>query len=223
MGGGAQSFMAGGSDPISEDRIPKNITITSSTFGKNLKWYEMGAQIKCAFELKNAINVFVGDSDFQFAGIAQGQGAYLIVLTPRNQNGRAPYSLVKDVLIQACTGSHAAGIASFLGTDDFNESLMLENVTIRDFSATDITRSGIWKGAGRLFNFDRGPKDIHLESIDVEGSNLSSHFYFDHEPPTGLIARNLKLPPAKYPFFVDNMTPGLASVLKYAPDAIIEI
>ncbi len=228
LGGGAQSFMSGGSNPQNADRIPKNIKISNCTFGKNSNWYDLGAQIKCAFEVKNGINIFVNECDFQYAGNAEGQGAYLIVLTPRDQTpkgqpGRAPYTVVKDIEIHKCTGSHASGIASILGSDSNFPTQTTTNITIRDFKAMDIDSSGVWKGRGRLFEFDRAPQRVTIEDVEVDGRNLNAQFYFIGKPPLGLIARNLQLPETKYGLKIDNGGQGLEAVKAYAPDAILDL
>jgi hypothetical protein len=92
---------------------------------KNPAWYAQHVQIKNAFELKCAINVKLTNSILEYAGTSAGQGAYLIVLTPRNQDGGAPWSTVQNVLIENCIGRYAGGVAQFLGRDDGNESDVL--------------------------------------------------------------------------------------------------
>src|SRR5581483_7829269 len=107
--GAAQAFMAGGADSDSEAAMPQNITIRNSTLTKDPAWYTKHAQIKNALELKAAINVTVEDCLLEYAGISEGQGGYVIVLTPRNQDGHAPWSRVQNVLFNRCRARFGGG------------------------------------------------------------------------------------------------------------------
>lgn len=222
LSGGAQAVMIGGADPSSSARIPRTILIDQSTLTKNPTWYAGGVQIKCALELKNAIGVKVTGCVLEYAGIAMGQGGYLIVLTPRNQGGTAPYSTVQDVLISHCIGRFAAGILNLLGSDNNSPSGPLTNVTLRDSSFTDIDPQGITKGAGRLFMFDRAPQDITIENVTVTGQHLAALGYFSGAAPTGLVLKQLALPPAKYGWKIDGGGMGAAALKAYAPDADLD-
>lgn len=222
LSGGAQAVMIGGADPSSSARIPGKIAIQKSTLTKNPKWYTSGVQLKCALELKNAINVRVTECALEYAGISMGQGGYLIVLTPRNQGGTAPYSTVQDVLIANCTGRYAAGILNLLGSDNINPSGPLQNVTLYDSTFTDIDPTGITKGAGRLFMFGRAPQNVTIDKVTVTGSHLSALGYFSDEAPTGLVLKRLTLPPAKYGWKIDGGGMGAAALKAYMPDADLD-
>lgn len=229
LGGGAQSVMIGGADPVSESHIPRDIAIRGCTLSKNLQWLVDRRQIKCALELKDAIGVIVEHCVFEYAGTSQGQGAYLIVLTPRNQGGAAPFSTVADVVIQNCTGAHASGILNMLGTDNVNPSGPLINVTMRDCQFSDIDPLGVTKmaqpkGAGRLFLFGDGPKRVTLDGITVTGQNLSALGYFYGVPPTGLSISRMALPPSSYGWKAEGASGGMgrAALLRYAPDAVLD-
>lgn len=226
LSGGAQAVMLGGADPASEGRTPRNVTIQHSTLTKNPKWFAQKVQLKCALEIKNAITVRVTDCALEYAGTSMGQGAYLIVLTPRNQGGQAPFSTVQDVVISGCTGRWAAGIATLLGSDNVNPSGPLADVTITDCGFTDIDPTGITGGTGRLFAFDRSPQRVTLDGITVTGANIAALGYFSGAPPVGFVAKNLRLPPSKYGWKIDGGTgkggAGKAALLAYMPDAALD-
>jgi hypothetical protein len=222
LSGGAQAVMLGGADPANEARTPRNVTIRHSTLTKNPKWYQTGVQLKCALEVKNAINVRVSDCVLEYAGTSMGQGGYLIVLTPRNQGGKAPYSTVQDVVIERCTGRYAAGILNLLGSDNVNPSGPLSDLTLRDSTFSVIDPKGITGGAGRLFMFDRSPERITIENVTVTGEHLSALGYFSGAAPTGLTLKRLSLPASKYGWKIDAGGMGVAALKAYAPDADLD-
>ena len=216
FGGAAQSIMFGGGDPSNKSNIPQNIIIQRCKLGKSLdKWSK--AQIKCSLELKNCKNFQLIDSELIGAGTSQGQGAYLMVFTPRNQGGNAPYSTVQNVLIKNCVGSKAAGIANFLGTDDIKISGPLRNLTIDGFKATEI--DGMKFGArGFIFLFNKGPQNIILDNIDVTCQNCAASGYFipskDGIAAINLVMNNIGVSKTKYGWKVDGAGSGWNEVKK---------
>lgn len=223
LGGGSQSVMIGGADPSSEANIPQNIVIRRSTLSKNPAWYLENAQIKCALELKDCIGFIMQDSIFEYGGVAEGQAGYLMLFTPRNQGGTAPYSTVRNVLIERCTGRHGGGCVSMLGTDYVNTSGFLEGLIIRNVMFDDIDPHLVTGSSGRCFYFNNAPREVTLDGITINGSNLNSIGYFDKAPPVGLEIRNMKYPASKYPWKIDGGGQGIPAIQAYAPDAIIKI
>lgn len=224
-----QSMMIGGGDPPDEAHIPRNITVRRTKALKHDEWYAEGWQIKCAIEFKDVLGFEWTDGEMQGAGTSQGQGAYLIVATPRNQDGRAPFSTVQNVLIERVKGRQASGVCSMIGYDPTpnKPSGPLANLTIRNSTFTEIDPKGITKmrelrGSGRLFYLGHGPDKVTLEAITVEGQNISALLYCEQEPPTTMILRNWKMPPSVYGFFSPKGT-TIGKLKEYAPDAIIEL
>lgn len=217
LGGGSQSLMFGGSDAASVDRIPRTIHVKGCTLSKNPAWFS-NSQIKCSLEFKDAIDVVIEDSVFEYGGTAQGQGAYLIVATPRNQGGKAPWSTIKNIVIKNCTGGNAGGILNMLGTDNDFPSGPLDTFTLQDCSFTNIDPKGITGGQGRLFMFDRSPKNVTLSNIQVAGANIAALGYFSGAAPTGLKISGMKLPASKYGWKIDGGGSGAAALKAYAPD-----
>jgi len=239
--GGSITVMFGGADSKSADRIPTNITIRNSTLTKNPAWFAAGRQIKNAFELKSAINVTMRGCILEYAGLAEGQGAYCLLFTVRNQDGTAPWSCVKNVLIENCTGRYCAGAISFLGFDDNHQSDILDNVTIRNCTFTDITRDGPWTytdasgavhtGSGRVTLFNNAPAHVTLEALTFApgpNANLQALGYFppaNHTPklePVALTLRNWKYPPTTYGWKIDagplDTPPSSTHLQAYMPD-----
>lgn len=232
--GGAETIMFGGADAPAADRIPKNIRVSSCTLTKNPDWYAAGAQLKTPFELKCARGVVVADCVLEYAGVAEGQGAYLLVLTVRNQDGGAPWSTIEDVTIERCLLRYGGGGVNILGRDTEHASGTLTNVTIHDCRFTGLNPQGPWSagghwGSGRCTMFDRAPHGVTLDAITMEGSNMSALGYFANTPeqPTGLTLRNWKYCPTEYGWKIDSgggdTPPACTNIAALMPDLVYEI
>jgi hypothetical protein len=229
----SQGAMFGGGDSASAERNPRNILFRKCHFTKNPIWYYadpatgrgMG-QIKCAFELKCAENVTVEDCTFEYCGTGGGSSGYLVLLTPRNQNNRTPWSCIKNVTFRRCAFRYGGGGFQLLGTDDTYTSGPLDGVTIEDVYMENIDpKAGPWLGQGRIFLFNTGPANVHVSAFTATGANLNSACYFIG-PLTGLKMSNALLPESKYGIKIDNPPGGQGwddVITKLAPDAVIDL
>ena len=93
-----ENIMFGGSDPNIPNLVPSNITIRRNQITKPLAWVTQSWTVKNLIELKNAANVTIEGNTIE-NNWAAGQQGYSVVLTPRNQYGTAPWSVVKNVTI----------------------------------------------------------------------------------------------------------------------------
>jgi hypothetical protein len=221
--GAAQAFMAGGADSVSSAAMPQGIRILRSTLTKDPAWYGKKAQIKNALELKAASDVLVQDCILEYAGISEGQGGYVIVLTPRNQDGGAPWSRVENVVFERCHARFGGGAVAFLGQDDSHQSGPCRGVTFRDVLFDHIDpKAGPWKGDGRAVFFNNGTEDVTFERVTIQGGHLTAGMYLGGTPPKHLKAQ-LQLPKATYDIKIDGGGQGLAGLQAYAPDAVIDL
>jgi len=233
--GGAETILYGGADCSSADRIPHHITITHSTLTHKPEWYGMGIQIKTPFELKCAQHVYVADCLLEYAGVAEGQGAYLLVLTVRNQDGNAPWACIQDVLFERCHFRHGGGGINFLGHDDQYPSGDLDGVTVRNCAFTAMSPGGIWQeasgywGSGRCTMFNNTGRQITLDGITMAGANMTALGNFANTPhqPVGLTLRNWKFCPTEYGWKIDDggmdVPPASANLQQLMPDLVYEI
>lgn len=224
LGGGAQSILFGGADPANPSRTPQKIQIQKCILSKNPNWYTLGAQIKTALELKNAVDVTVQDTVMEYAGISGGSTGYVCLLTPRNQNNTAPFSSVQRVLLERCLMRFGGGAFNLLGQDDTNPSGPLMDITIRNVMASDLDPTGPWKGQGRIFLFNKGPQKVTIDGFTAAGKNLQAQFYFI-KPPVGLTVRNAVLPVTKYGVKIDGGASGWDAVkaTTFAPDTVVDL
>jgi hypothetical protein len=196
LAGAAEAVMFGGGDTPSSDLTPTSIRITRSTLTKRPEWFQMGWQIKNSWELKNARNVYVADTDMGYAGMAEGQGAYSHVYTPRNQDGGSPWACVEDVLIERCRCAIAGGCLSLMGSDYMHKSGMLRNITIRDVLFEEIDPWGITGGTGNCIYIQRAPEHVTIERVTIRGQHLNAALYFGPDmPPPWCVLRDIVVPP----------------------------
>lgn len=239
--------MFGGGDSSSEAAMPSNVGMNDIDFDKRPEWRTVLGPGKQAQQVKNglefkACNGFRGTSlrFYNCGGIVDGQGGYALVFTPRNQGKTAPWSCVRDIVIDGFTIEGGSGIATFLGSDNNAPSGPADGITLRNGVVTNLDRlvfgvgkTGQPQATGRLFTFERGPRNVELDTIRATGINCRAYGYFmSQTPPTGLKIANMDLPtPTAYTWKLDADTraPGQnwpvgvrAGLLAYMPDAQLD-
>ncbi len=151
--GAGENVMFGGADPSIPGLVPSDIEIRRNHFYKPLAWRGQWT-VKNLFELKNAQRVIV-DGNLMEHSWADGQMGYAVVLTPRNQEGTAPWSLVRDVEFTNNIVRHVASGISIMGQDDIRASGLMKNILIHNNLAYDVTRAR-WGGLGFGVIFNHG-------------------------------------------------------------------
>lgn len=129
--GASENVIFGGADPSIADVVPSDIEVCGNHFTKPVEWIGMRRNVKNLFELKNARRVLVAGNVFENVW-ADGQVGFALVLTPRNQDGSAPWSTIEDVTIARNVIRNAAGGINLLGEDDNHPSLQQARVVVRD-------------------------------------------------------------------------------------------
>jgi hypothetical protein len=164
----AENVMFGGSDPSISNLVPSDIEIRNNLFTKKLSWKPgdasyagVGWAVKNLLELKNARRVLINGNTFERIWAA-GQSGFAIVLTPRNQNGSAPWSAVQDITFTNNIVRQAAAGINILGTDDTYSSQRTSRVLIRNNLFYDIDGAAWGGGSGVLLQVVGGVNDLSL-------------------------------------------------------------
>lgn len=161
-----ENIMFGGGDPTIRDLVPSDVEIRRNELVKPLRWkigdpsFE-GTEwaVKNLFELKNARRVVIEGNLFEY-NWPHAQNGFAILFTVRNQDGRAPWSTVEDVVFENNVVRHVASGVNILGHDDNHPSERLRRLAIRNNLFLDV--GGSW-GNGRLFQLLDGTGDIVIE------------------------------------------------------------
>jgi hypothetical protein len=175
--------------------------------------------VKNLLELKNARNVEIDGNVFEHHW-PQAQSGHALVLTPRNQSGRAPWSIVENVSFINNVVRHVSGGFNISGTDDYKPSGRTRGLVIRNNLFTDV--GGRWGGPGDFVQIGNGPLDIRIESNTVDHTGRMISVYGSKHGTTveGLVFRNNVLRHNKYGVIGGNAAPGNGSFQMYFPDAV---
>jgi hypothetical protein len=141
----AENIMFGGADPTIENLVPADIEISRNYLTKPLAWRGRWT-VKNVFELKNAQRVRVDGNIFENNWV-DGQGGTAILFTVRNQDGNAPWSIVRDVEFTNNIVRHAGNAIAILGEDYTHPSRQMINVKIANNLFYDIDGEK-WGGHG---------------------------------------------------------------------------
>ena len=174
--GAGENVMFGGADPSIPNLVPSDITIRRNYFTKPLEWRGQKWQVKNAFELKNARRVLVEGNVFEHVW-AGAQTGYAIVFTPRNQGGRAPWSVVEDVTFRYNVVRHAGNGFNITGYDDEKPSAQAGRIRISHNLVYDINRT-TWGGEqGTFLMLGNQPRDITVEHNTVQHTGNAVNVY----------------------------------------------
>jgi hypothetical protein len=128
-----QSILIGGSDPALEAMIPSDCKILRTHLFKQPAWKGKGWVIKNGLEFKLGIRFVVDGCVIENNWAGEGQSGIIVLFTVRNQEGSAPWSIVRDILMTNTIVRNAEGGAlNFLGNDDEKPSQRASHVTIRN-------------------------------------------------------------------------------------------
>ena len=114
-----ENFILGGADPAIQGLIAQDVVFRRNHLAKPIAWKAGHWQVKNLFELKNARRVLVEGNLMEYVW-RDAQVGYAILLTPRNQDGKAPWAAVEDITIRRNVVRHAGG-----GAVDYRRGLEL--------------------------------------------------------------------------------------------------
>jgi hypothetical protein len=130
--GGGEVVLIGGADPAVPNLVPSDIEIRRNYMRKPREWNGR-ALIKGTFEIKNARRVVIEGNLIESEILSTA-----IVLTPRNQGGKAPWSTIEDVEIKNNIVRHASTGINILGTDNEHRSQEAKRIRIVNNLVVDV-------------------------------------------------------------------------------------
>lgn len=216
-----ENIMFGGGDPRIPELVPSDIEIRNNHLFKPLRWRKgepdfVGIQwtIKNLLELKNAQRVLIEGNLLENVW-AESQGGAALVLTPRN-GGRAPWSVVQDVMFRNNVIRNAEGAFGGQSIDDGNRSRPMRRIAIVN---------NLWLSIDRSF-FTMAVPSAPLEDFLVDHNTAVPTRQFSYDIDPGMSPALLRFQ------FTNNLTGfgayGVkfpwteAAVAKWMPGAIVE-
>ena len=223
-----ENIMFGGSDPNVPNLVPTGITIRRNYISRPMAWINQGWTVKNLVEFKNAQDVLVEGNIIENHWVG-GQQGYAIVLTPRNQNNTAPWSVVRNVTIQNNVVRHISAGFNILGYDNLAPSQQTENIVVRNNLLYDVDpkyTSSSTAGPARLAIIGAGPKNVTFDHNTVDNAGPVTVFFYGGATPTGVqiagftLTNNL-LKQNSYLIYGDAIGQGLPALTHYAPGATV--
>lgn len=225
--GSGENVMFGGADPSVPNLVPSDIEFRGNHLKKPFTWYPpdpsyLGTQwcVKNIFELKNAQRVLIEGNIFENNWV-NCQSGFSIVLTPRNQDGNAPWSQVADVTFRKNIIRHVASGFNILGTDDIFPSQRTQRIAITDNVMEDIDPAK-YGGGGRTFQIISGPDYLTIEHNTIFNDLAATLITADdtNQLSTNFIYRNTISSHAAFGVIGSNFGIGNSSLNKYFPGCI---
>jgi len=215
--GAGENIMFGGADPRIRGLVPSDIEIRRNHLFKPLTW-RPGAQppggvqwtLKNLFELKNAQRVLVEGNVLE-----NMWGGAAVVLTPRNQEGRAPWSVVQDVLIRNNVIKNATSGFSLQTTDNERASQPVKRIAVVN---------NLWFVARTFFGFNSGGPAT-LDDLLIEHNTAlpvgQSAYYAESGIPPAVIRFRLTNNVIGFGSYGLTFPKADDSLAKFLPGAII--
>ena len=188
-----ENVMFGGADPRVANLVPSDIEFRRNHCFKSVSWNPADPtyagthwSIKNIFELKNAQRVLIDGNIFENCWV-DAQTGFIIVFTPRNQEGTAPWSVVQDVTFTNNIARHAAAGVQFLGRDNINPSQQERRIKLQNNLFYDIG-TPLWGPNGRLFQIVDATADVHIvHNTAIQTGNIIT---LDGAASTGFVYIN---------------------------------
>jgi len=136
----------------------------------------------------------------------------------RNQDGRAPWSVVEDVTFSGNVLRHAASAINILGKDDNHPSQPVRRIAIRNNLFDDIGGPR-WGGGGTLLQILKGPSQVVVEHNT--SLNTGSIMMAEGEPGRDFVFQNNIVCHNEYGFAGADTAPGQRSLERFFPGAVV--
>ena len=189
--GAGENVIFGGADPSIANLVASDIEIRNNFFSKPLSWKStdpsyagISWSVKNLLELKNAQRLLIDGNVFEHSWV-MAQVGFAIVLTPRNQNGTAPWSTVQDVTFTNNVVRYAANGVNMLAQDSPNVSQRQTRVLIANnlFHHIDSILFQILGGVNNLtIQHNTGLQGGNIISVDGPGAE-QNFVYADNITP----------------------------------------
>jgi len=223
-----ENVMFGGTDPAIANLVPSDITIRRNLITKKTAWMSQSWAVKNLVEFKSAQRILMEGNTIE-NNWAAGQQGYAILFSPRNQSGTAPWTVVRDAVVQNNVIRHVAAAFNICGYDNLQTSQQTQNITIRNNLLFDVNTR--WAtpnnpANGRLVIVGGGPKNITFDHNTVDNNGSSTIFIYGGYSLTGTsilgfdVTNNL-LRSNSYGIYGDNRGEGTVGLAAYCPNSIV--
>lgn len=223
--GAGENIMFGGSDPAIRDLVPSDIRIRRNHIAKPLAWRTAPRRgpdwaIKNLLELKNARRVVI-EGNILERNWADAQNGFAILFTVRNQDGRAPWSVIEDVTFRNNIVRSVTSGINLLGRDDNHPSGTARRIRIVNnlFLRVGDPPFGTGEGDGRFLQLLEESADVVVEQNTIM---QTGHITLaEGRAHRGFVFRNNIVRHNQYGIFGSGRAPGLDTLGRYMPGAVV--
>ena len=223
-----ENILFGGTDPNIPNLVASNIQLLRNYISKPTAWRTATWTVKNLVEFKNAENVLVEGNTIE-NNWAAGQQGYGILLTPRNQSGGAPWTVVKNITVQNNVIRHMAAVFNISGYDNLATSQQTSGVLIRNNLAYDVSTS--WGTStnpanARFAEIGGGPANVTFDHNTIDSNGSSTVYLYGGYAPAGIPIvpfefTNNVLRDNSYAIFGDRYGEGTTGLKVYAPTGVV--
>ena len=175
--------------------------------------------IKNLLELKNAERVRLDGNVIENIWAA-GQFGYALVLTPRNQDGGAPWVRVRDVAIVNNVIRHASGVVHIAGYDYPNVSQQTQRITLQNNLFDDIDGSK-WGGYAKVFLVGDGVASVTIDRNTIVHKDSSVVYAYGSQVVQNFVYTNNIAEHREYGIMGENGQPGQYTIDRFFPGSTI--
>jgi hypothetical protein len=215
--GSGENVMFGGADASIPGLVPSDITFRFNHVAKPLEWRGQRWTVKNLFELKSARRVLIEHNLFEHNWQA-AQAGPAILFTPRNQDGRAPWSAVQQVTFRGNIVRNVAAGFSILGEDYNHRSDRTSDIHIVHNLIVDVDAER-WGGSGAFLQIGDGPRGVIIEHNTILQSGSIVNAY--GRPTEGFVFRDNIVRHNQYGIKGDDRASGLDTLATYFPGAVV--
>jgi hypothetical protein len=212
-----ENVMFGGADSSIPELVPADITIRGNHITKPTAWRDERWTVKNLLELKNARRVLIAGNLFEHNWQAAQPGP-AILFTPRNQDGQAPWSVVRDVIFRHNVVRHVAAAFNILGEDNNHPSGVTTNISIQHNLVVEVDRRA-WGGSGAFVLVGDGAHAVNVEHNTVVQTGAVVQAY--GRPMTAFVFRNNLARFNALGIKGDGRASGRDTIETYLPGAIV--
>ena len=213
--GAGENVMFGGGDPGIHRLIPSDIEIRRNHFFKPLAWRGRWT-VKNLFELKNAHRVLVEGNVFENNWV-DGQNGFALVFKSANQDGGAPWSETRDVMVRRNRIVNSASGVDIMAQGS-NIDTPANHILLRDNVFERIGGAELG-GSGRLWQVTEDPFAI---TFDHNTGFAPRHLLMLDEPQKShvVISNNL-VARGDYGIFGSGRGEGVVAINYFLPGGVV--
>jgi len=207
-----ENVLFGGADSRAADLVPSDIEVRNNYLFKPLSLIETRYNVKNLLEFKSTQRAVASGNTLE-NNPAKSQNGFAVLITPRNQNGNAPWSVANDIAITNNTLINIGSGFNILGRDWPHPSQLTQRVLIRD---NIMAITGLNGANGRAFQTVGGGSDYTIDhnTIIVTGGDTSDVMMADtaKNKVNNLTFTNNLATRTKFGFFGASVGQGTAAL-----------